>query len=176
MLDNSICFHEAPFPDGFSPCGSFAASGAAPLHGFMFHTPRAAIAAGPLVYQFPPPATPTTIEAAPVPYQIEAPPFQHTTSLPPTDGERGSTFFPPDPSSNRQSWYANFDYDFPTVTGSEGYTDNSILDDHQMVSDMSVRHPDRPPSLQQLYSMNGSPGKVWMHRSIPTFEQPSLMR
>jgi hypothetical protein len=83
--------------------------------------------------------------------------------------------FPPDPSSNRQSWSADFDYNFPTVTGSEGYTDNSILDDHQMMSDMSVGHPDRPPSLQQLYSMNGSPEKVWMHRSIPTFEQPSLM-
>lgn len=145
MLDDSIRFHVAPFPDGFSPCGSFIASGAAPLHGFMCHTPRVAIEAGPLVYQFPPPATPTVIEAAPVPYQIEALPFQHTISLPPADGERGSVFFPPDPSSNRQSWSADFDHDFPTVTGSEGYTDNSMLDDLQMVSDMSVGHPDRPP-------------------------------
>ncbi|KAG1758724.1 hypothetical protein EDD22DRAFT_849781 [Suillus occidentalis] len=35
-------------------------------------------------------------------------------------------------------------HDFPTVTGSEGYTDNLMLDNLQIVSDMSVRHPNRP--------------------------------
>ncbi|KAG1806684.1 uncharacterized protein HD556DRAFT_1303093 [Suillus plorans] len=136
--DDSIHFHVAPFPDGFSPCGSLSTIEAAPLHDFMLRAPRAAIEVTPLVYQFLPPATLT---------RIEAEPFEHSISLPPADGEGGSTFFPPGPSSNGQSWSTNFDFgfNFPTVTGSEGYLDNSMFDDYQMASDALVGYREPIP-------------------------------
>ncbi|KAG0702481.1 hypothetical protein DFH29DRAFT_999304 [Suillus ampliporus] len=145
MLDSSIRFYVAPFPDGFSPCSPLTASGVAPLNDFMIRTPRSAIESTPLVYQFPSPAPLAAVEAAPVPYEIEVVPYQHLTSQPPADGEHASAFFPPDPSSNGKSWHSNFDFDFPTVTGSEGYPDNSMFDDYQMVSDTSVGHADCTP-------------------------------
>ncbi|KAG2141983.1 hypothetical protein DEU56DRAFT_911317 [Suillus clintonianus] len=43
MLDSSIRFYVAPFPDGFSPCSPLAASEVAPLNDFMIRTPRSAI-------------------------------------------------------------------------------------------------------------------------------------
>ncbi|KAG1892475.1 hypothetical protein F4604DRAFT_1672479 [Suillus subluteus] len=160
MLDDSIRFHVAPFPDGFLPCSSLAAIGAAPLHDFMLCAPRTAIEVTPLVYQFPPlatcvieaaPVATRAIEAAPVAYEIEAAPFQHLISPPPAGGECGSVFFPPDLSSNGPSWSTDFDYDFPTVTGSEGYLDNSMFDDYQMVPDASVGYcRPAPPSRQQF--------------------------
>ncbi|KAG1896388.1 uncharacterized protein F5891DRAFT_983562 [Suillus fuscotomentosus] len=145
LHDHSIRFHVAPFPDGFSPRGSLAAIEAAPLHDFMFPAPRAAIEVTPLIYQFPPPVTLAAIEAAPVAYELEAAPFQQSISPPPADGKCGSALFLPDTSSNGQSWSANFDYDFTTITGSEGYPDNSMFDDYQMAFNASVVYADQTP-------------------------------
>ncbi|KAG1896723.1 uncharacterized protein F5891DRAFT_983323 [Suillus fuscotomentosus] len=91
LHDHSIRFHVAPFPDGFSPRGSLATIGAAPLHDFMFPAPCAAIEVTPLIYQFPPPVTLAAIEAAPVAYELEAAPFQHSIS--PADGYPDNLMF-----------------------------------------------------------------------------------
>src|ERR1700709_1063095 len=81
MLDDSIRFNRAHFPDGFPhpvpipapvPLAGEASSGPS-LQQSLHPAPPAVIQAAPLIYDLPPPAPPSAIQAAPLVYDLLSP-------------------------------------------------------------------------------------------------------